>query len=244
MWSDGGGVADPGLATNREVRPEDLMAVVLAVPAAVPAARALMRTWLRGRAWPAEPAADVVLALNEALANVVDHAYPPDAPGTATLHAWIFTDPRTVHRRAVVAVTDRGRWAAHHPESPAPAARGHGLIMMSGCMAELHIQRADAGTTVIMISSAVPPAAAASPSATSVKMGTGGRSGRGPQTGPPVVAADPRAHSDVASRRRDGRADAAQPLTGSVHSGLQSAPSPPRGGGHEGPARGVVSCRR
>lgn len=171
MWSDGGAVADPGPVTNRGVRPEDLMTVVAAVPAA----------------------ADVVLALNEALANVVDHAYPPDAPGTATLHAWIATDPRTAHRRAVVAVTDRGRWAAHHPESPAPGARGHGLIMMSGCMAELHIQRADAGTTVIMISSAVPPAAAAPTNATSVGMGTGGRPGRGPQTGPPVVAAHPRA---------------------------------------------------
>jgi anti-sigma regulatory factor (Ser/Thr protein kinase) len=55
-------------------------------------------------------------------------------------------------RRVVVAVTDRGRWAAYHPDSPAPQARGHGLAMMSGCMAELHIQRSVAGTTVIMIS--------------------------------------------------------------------------------------------
>jgi hypothetical protein len=180
-----------------------------------------------------------VLALNEALANVVDHAYPPDAPGTATLHAWIATHASTAHRRAVVAVTDRGRWAAHHPESPAAAARGHGLIMMSGCMAELHIQPADAGTTVIMISSTVPPAAAAPTNATSVGMGTGGRPGRGPQTGPPVVAEPTRGHSDVASRRRDRRADAAQPLTG-----RDSQPARPHRGADRTRVAGLFSCRR
>lgn len=35
-------------------------------------------------------------------------------------------------------------------------ARGHVLVVMSGCIAELHIQRSAAGTTVIMISAAVP----------------------------------------------------------------------------------------
>lgn len=177
------------------------MTVVSAVPMALPAVRALMRDWLLAWAWPIEPAADVVLALNEALANVIDHASPPDAPGSATLHAWITTDPRTGHRRAVVAVTDRGRWAAYHPESPASAARGHGLIMMSGCMAELHIQRAAAGTTVIMISAAVPPTSSVvhpadptpAPTTNVTSPGTGGRPGRGPQTGPPVLAARPRA---------------------------------------------------
>ncbi len=148
-----------GLQVARPARPGDLMTVVHAVPAAVPAARKQMRRWLDTHDWPIESAEDIELAVNEAIANVVDHAYPPDAPGTATLHAWVSINPRIRKCRIVITVTDRGRWAAYHPDSPAPQARGHGLAVMSGCMAELHIQRSVAGTTVIMISPAVTPAA-------------------------------------------------------------------------------------
>jgi serine/threonine-protein kinase RsbW len=144
--------AAPRLQITRPTGPGDLMTVVHAAAAAVPAARKQMRRWLDTLAWPTEEAEDIELAVNEAIANVVDHAYPPDAAGSATVHAWVSTDPRTRRRRVVVAVTDRGRWAAHHPDSPAPQTRGHGLVVMSGCMAELHIQRSVAGTTVIMIS--------------------------------------------------------------------------------------------
>lgn len=150
--SDDGRTATPGLRAERPVHPGDLMSVVHAAPAAVTVVRKEVRRWLDALAWPIEDAEDIELAVNEAIANVVDHAYPPDAPGPATLHAWVSVDPRTRQRRVVVAVTDRGRWAAYHPDSPAPQARGHGLAMMSGCMAELHIQRSVAGTTVIMIS--------------------------------------------------------------------------------------------
>lgn len=135
-------------------RPGDLMTVVDAVPSAVPAVRALLRTWLDDLGWPDEDAEDIELAVNEAIANVVDHAYPPDRPGTATLHAWVAEHP--AGRRVVVSVTDHGRWAAHQPPAPVPAARGHGLTVMSGCMAELHIQRSGAGTAVVMTSAAVP----------------------------------------------------------------------------------------
>lgn len=48
--------------------------------------------------WPTETAEDIELATNEAVSNVVDHACPPDAPGTATLHAWTSTDPETHER--------------------------------------------------------------------------------------------------------------------------------------------------
>ena len=156
MMVEQGAVAAPPLALRRSTGPDDLMEVVDAVPAAVPAARRTIRRWLDTLAWPPENAEDVVLAVNEAIANAVEHAYPPAGPGTATLHAWLSTDPRTRDRRVVVAVTDRGRWAGHHPDSPAPHARGHGLAVMSGCMAELHVQRSAAGTTIIMISAAVP----------------------------------------------------------------------------------------
>jgi anti-sigma regulatory factor (Ser/Thr protein kinase) len=153
---DDGAAGAPDHGWERSTRPEDLMVVVESVPAAVPAARREVRRWLDALEWPVQDAEDVELAVNEAIANVVDHAYPPGAPGTATVHAWVSTDPRARGRRIGVAVTDRGRWAAHHPDGPAPHARGHGLAVMSGCMAELHIQRSVAGTTVVMVSAPVP----------------------------------------------------------------------------------------
>lgn len=158
MTIDGGAVTAPELGFEPAARPDEFMTVVHAVPAAVPATRKLIRQWLETLAWPTEDAEDIELATNEAVSNVVDHAYPPDAPGTATLHAWTSTDPDTHERRVVVTITDRGRWGAHHPAGPAPAARGHGLVVMTGCTAELHIQRSPAGTTVIMVSPEVAPA--------------------------------------------------------------------------------------
>ena len=137
----------------------DLMIVVDAAATAVPAARARVRAWLDTLVWPTEEAEDVELAVNEALANVVDHAYPPTAPGRVTVHAWAAQLPGTGRRRVVITVTDRGRWAAHHPDDVPLAARGHGLVVMDACVAELHIQRSVAGTTVVMISEDVPPAA-------------------------------------------------------------------------------------
>lgn len=131
------------------------MAVLPAVPQSVRAARRLVREWLDALTWPIEDAEDIELAVNEAVANVVDHAYPPDESGQATLHAWLSTAPQLAGRRVAVAVTDRGRWGAHQPATPSAGTRGHGLAVMSGCMAELHIQRSTAGTTVIMISAEV-----------------------------------------------------------------------------------------
>lgn len=130
----------------------DLMTMLLAVPSALPSVRELAWDWLATQGWPIAAAEDIQLAVHEAIANAIDHAYPPGAPGPVTVHAWVSADPLTRDRRVVVAVTDRGRWATHHPDTHPLHTRGYGLIVMSRCMAEMHIQRAAAGTTVILIS--------------------------------------------------------------------------------------------
>jgi hypothetical protein len=73
-------MAAPGLQVERPACPDDLMTMVHAASAAVPAARKLLWRSLDTLAWLTETAEDIELAVNEAIANVVNHAYPPDAP--------------------------------------------------------------------------------------------------------------------------------------------------------------------
>lgn len=127
----------------------DLLVVQPATAATLRTLGGGLRTWLAEQRWPAEAAEDVEIAAGEALANVVDHAYLPGSPGPAHLHAWTAVQGR--ERRVVVTVTDRGRWARHHPPAPA-GVRGRGLVLMNACTAELHVLRGAGGTTVIMVS--------------------------------------------------------------------------------------------
>ncbi|WP_246633823.1 ATP-binding protein [Pseudonocardia nigra] len=132
------------------------MSVLPAQPATLRQARSLVQQWLADQDWPGEDAHDVVLAVHEAVANVVDHAYPRTVTGSVHLHAWVSVEPRTGARRVVATVTDRGCWRAEHGAAADLTSRGYGLVMMSGCMAEMHIQRSASGTTVILISPTVP----------------------------------------------------------------------------------------
>jgi serine/threonine-protein kinase RsbW len=86
---------------------------------------------------------DVALAVYEAMANVVDHAYP-DSEGDFDLHAT--RDPV----RVAVTVTDHGRWKPP-PATLAPTSlRGRGLLLMRALAAELRITPRPRGTTVFM----------------------------------------------------------------------------------------------
>jgi anti-sigma regulatory factor (Ser/Thr protein kinase) len=129
---------------------DELMLVVRAVPTSVSGVRRRLRRWLELLGWPESETDDIVLAVNEAIANVVDHAYPPKEPGSAIMYMWLV--PASASRRVVVTVTDRGRWAACHPSGPTSRLRGRGLAMMQACMAETHVQPSAAGTTVVMTS--------------------------------------------------------------------------------------------
>ncbi len=86
----------------------DLELALVAVPAAARAARTAVRGWLQGHRWPEEDADDVVLAVNEAVANVIDHAYPPGRPGNVHLEGRVVRAPDGRSRSAQITVTDRG----------------------------------------------------------------------------------------------------------------------------------------
>jgi serine/threonine-protein kinase RsbW len=133
-------------------RPRELVLTRPAETGAPRAIRALLRDWLARWSWSGDDIDDIVAAVDEAVANVVDHAYHQQAaPGDVQLRADISTEAR--RHRATVRVIDHGRWR------PVPAEagfRGHGLRMMDACAATMRIDRTDGGTTVTLTSEPAP----------------------------------------------------------------------------------------
>lgn len=90
---------------------------------------------------------DLVLAVDEAVANVVDHAYAQfDDPGDLVVNVEV--GPHPDGGDCIVAdVADRGRWRPCLSES---GYRGRGLNLMRCCTDWVRIESSDAGTRVVM----------------------------------------------------------------------------------------------
>jgi len=142
---------------NTDAAPDhEWMQVLPAAPSSLRAARTSLADWLSQQHWPPDDMDDVILAVNEALTNVIDHAYPADQPGPVQLHAWRGAGSIPETRRVTVAITDRGSWNPAHRAVDSGGYRGHGLAVMSGLTASLHIQRSAGGTTVILVGNDTP----------------------------------------------------------------------------------------
>jgi serine/threonine-protein kinase RsbW len=102
------------------------------------AIRADTRTWLDALDLAPETVDDLVLAVNEAVANVVDHAYGSGS-GPVDLH--FRTDGRTV----CLDITDHGVW---RPPVPGGNGRGHGVRVMRGVVDSVSIEHDERGTRV------------------------------------------------------------------------------------------------
>jgi anti-sigma regulatory factor (Ser/Thr protein kinase) len=121
--------------------------------------RRQLRRWLRQVGWPGEHAEDLVLAVDEAVSNAVEHAYttpdrgqaPPEQPPRVELCVADRTAADASHR-AVVTVTDHGRW---RPRVVASGSRGRGLQLMRALTESVDVTVTGAGTRVKMISRAV-----------------------------------------------------------------------------------------
>lgn len=103
--------------------------------------RHALGTWLDGQGAPPEVAAEVALAVHEAAANVVEHAYPRGS-GELVVRA------RNDDGRLVVVVEDEGEWRAPSRTDQ----RGRGLTLMNGLMDAVEIvpSEAGSGTRVIL----------------------------------------------------------------------------------------------
>jgi anti-sigma regulatory factor (Ser/Thr protein kinase) len=100
--------------------------------------RPLLRRWLVRWGAGADEVYDITVAVQEASANAIEHAY---GPGRATFEMEALHDGGVI----TVAVRDRGRWRA-----PRGTHRGRGLSMMRALMESVDVQQGEHGTTVVM----------------------------------------------------------------------------------------------
>jgi len=102
--------------------------------------RAEGRSWLVPYALSGDAEDDLVLAVSEAAANSVEHAYPaPTADDTVELTFW--TEPRAI----CVEIVDHGQWRTPSPE---PTGRGRGIEIMQRVVAFVLIHHDSRGTRV------------------------------------------------------------------------------------------------
>jgi serine/threonine-protein kinase RsbW len=122
----------------------------LALPAALTAAaevRTLLAAWLTTHGWPEAAQDDLVLAVNEAVSNAVEHGYgvrPGNAtgPGIVEVAGEVLADGRVEF-----SVRDRGGWRT---PSELRSHRRHGILIMKACVAECVIDGTPDGTTVVL----------------------------------------------------------------------------------------------
>ncbi|PRC47017.1 anti-sigma regulatory factor, partial [Mycobacterium sp. ITM-2017-0098] len=87
---------------------------------------------------------DVVLAINEALANSAEFAYLlAERPGTIDIQAVYHANTQTL----TACISDRGQWRKRQTE-PAPRTRGRGIPLMETLSDDAKIEPSSSGTTV------------------------------------------------------------------------------------------------
>jgi PAS domain S-box-containing protein len=112
-----------------------------AIPARLADVRHELAEWLRSARVPDSLAADIVLVVNEACSNSVEHAYRGQEPGTMRIEAAL--DDREV----AVKVADSGSWKIPPAD---PGTRGRGLLLMRALSNQVELDGTAEGTTVGM----------------------------------------------------------------------------------------------
>ncbi|HEY9302904.1 MAG TPA: ATP-binding protein, partial [Mycobacterium sp.] len=100
-----------------------------------------LASWLQAAAIPDGMAADIILAVNEAAANSIEHAYRGRKPGKVRVVAE--NDGAQVHVRII----DKGSWKAVPSD---PGIRGRGLLLIRAVSDWLEMDCTPSGTTVSM----------------------------------------------------------------------------------------------
>jgi anti-sigma regulatory factor (Ser/Thr protein kinase) len=109
-----------------------------AVPLALRQIRNLARQWLSGVGVTVRVAEEFLIALGEACANVVEHAYGPRG---GMISVRLVAEPSVI----VAVVRDHGHW-----RSPRGHNRGRGTVLMHGFVDEVRIEHLVNGTEVTL----------------------------------------------------------------------------------------------
>lgn len=99
--------------------------------------------WLEPLGVSSTVAADIVLAVNEACTNCIEHAYRGSKPGQMEIEAAVGRDSHG--EQIAVCVADFGTWRT--PPS-GPTTRGRGLPIISAISDGVDLERTSVGTTV------------------------------------------------------------------------------------------------
>jgi anti-sigma regulatory factor (Ser/Thr protein kinase) len=145
LTAGGGGQPATVLAAHRLPAPVAGWSMNLpSDPVALRELRIRLRDWLRGLGVSPSDRTDVELAVWEAAVNAIVHGRPAAGPATVTVRAGLDSAGR-----AVIQVSDRGRWRS--PGPPDPDRRwpgGQGLLVIRQAADELDIAPGPDGTTV------------------------------------------------------------------------------------------------
>jgi len=111
-------------------------------PVHLPHIRAQTRHWLAPLALDQDTEQDLVLAVNEAAGNAIEHAYTTPGPGDLVTVSF-GTDPHHLYFE----VADRGRWRRPNVD---PGHRGRGILIMQQVVGSVSIRNDPAGTRVLL----------------------------------------------------------------------------------------------
>ena len=97
--------------------------------------------WLRGAGVAEERVADIVLAVNEAVANSIEHGYQGRKLGKVRVNG------ENDGARVDLKIIDKGKW---RPAAADPGVRGRGLLLIRAVSDWLELDCTPKGTTVSM----------------------------------------------------------------------------------------------
>lgn len=113
-------------------------------PAELHRIREHVRRWAQRAAVPADVLDDLQLAVNEAVANGVEHAYSGAVPGVVEVDLHV-RQRRNGTRVIVARVADQGRW---RPVLLVNGHRGRGLVLIRKLTEQMRVSATATGTEV------------------------------------------------------------------------------------------------
>jgi anti-sigma regulatory factor (Ser/Thr protein kinase)/putative methionine-R-sulfoxide reductase with GAF domain len=118
--------------------PADLRLYLSADPKALADVRQVVRRWLRERGAEGDDVNEITLAVGEACANAIEHAYSPGP-------AWFEFEATESGGEVTITVRDTGRWREARGDN-----RGRGLKIIDAAMSDVELTPTSNGTEIVM----------------------------------------------------------------------------------------------